>query len=219
MSDQHLRELEAAWRASGTVEDEAAWLRSRVQAGELEEERLELAAYCGHRAAASAAPERAAPDNTRAWVESLREHGQAVAARVAVACGLVAHAAWIAVEETFGRRWTEGDRAAALAAIHAAESWVVCPCWAHQEAAGVAAQVVSSWPPPACCFEYVAGTVRTEKAGTSGWFRSAVEGACVLSSEDQIRSAVRAELVPWALGYSDPVRERVEARQREAAGE
>ena len=25
------------------------------------------------------------------------------------------------------------------------------------------------------------------------------------------------ELVPWALGYSDPVRDRVEARQREAA--
>ncbi|MBL4848936.1 MAG: hypothetical protein JKY65_25720 [Planctomycetes bacterium] len=30
---------------------------------------------------------------------------------------------------------------------------------------------------------------------------------------------VRAELVPWALGYSDPVRERVESRQREAARE
>ena len=27
------------------------------------------------------------------------------------------------------------------------------------------------------------------------------------------------EVVPWALGYGDPVRERVEARQREAAGQ
>ena len=33
------------------------------------------------------------------------------------------------------------------------------------------------------------------------------------------RDEVRDELVPWALGYSDPVRDRVEARQREAAGE
>ena len=30
---------------------------------------------------------------------------------------------------------------------------------------------------------------------------------------------LQQELVPWALGYSDPVRERVEARRREAAGE
>ena len=34
-----------------------------------------------------------------------------------------------------------------------------------------------------------------------------------------IKDAVRAELVPWALGYSDLVRERVEARRREAASE
>ena len=30
---------------------------------------------------------------------------------------------------------------------------------------------------------------------------------------------LQQELVPWTLGYSDPVRERVEARRREAAGE
>lgn len=33
------------------------------------------------------------------------------------------------------------------------------------------------------------------------------------------RPALRDELVPWALGLSDPVRDRVEARRREAAGE
>ena len=32
-----------------------------------------------------------------------------------------------------------------------------------------------------------------------------------------VRDRVREELLPWALGYSDPVRERVEGRQREAA--
>ena len=29
-----------------------------------------------------------------------------------------------------------------------------------------------------------------------------------------VRTAIVAELLPWALGYGDPVRERVEARQR-----
>ena len=33
------------------------------------------------------------------------------------------------------------------------------------------------------------------------------------------RAAITAELIPWALGYRDPVRERVEARQRGAAAE
>jgi hypothetical protein len=51
MTDSNLRELERQFHASGSVEDEAAWLRARAQAGELSEERLELAAYCGHEAA------------------------------------------------------------------------------------------------------------------------------------------------------------------------
>ncbi|MBL4846496.1 MAG: hypothetical protein JKY65_13295 [Planctomycetes bacterium] len=45
---------------------------------------------------------------------------------------------------------------------------------------------------------------------------SFAEGALGFES---VRNEVQAELVPWALGYSDPVRERVDARQREAAGE
>ena len=51
MSDQKLRELERRWRESGSVEDEAAYLRERVRVGDLTQERLELAAYCGHEGA------------------------------------------------------------------------------------------------------------------------------------------------------------------------
>ncbi len=47
MTDSHLRNLERAFRASGSVEDEAAWLRARVQAGELNEEHVRLAAILG----------------------------------------------------------------------------------------------------------------------------------------------------------------------------
>ena len=54
MSDQKLRELERRWRETGSVEDEAAYLRERVRVGDLTQERLELAAYLGHAAACNA---------------------------------------------------------------------------------------------------------------------------------------------------------------------
>jgi len=48
VSDSRLQALERAWEASGSVEDEAAFLRERVRVGDLSQERLELAACCGH---------------------------------------------------------------------------------------------------------------------------------------------------------------------------
>ena len=54
MSDQKLRELERRWRETGSVEDEAAYLRERVRVGDLTQERLELAAYCGNQGASVA---------------------------------------------------------------------------------------------------------------------------------------------------------------------
>lgn len=61
MSDLDLRELERRFRSLGTVEAEADWLRVRVQAGELEQDLLELAGYLGYSAARSAT-ELDAPD-------------------------------------------------------------------------------------------------------------------------------------------------------------
>jgi len=51
VSDARLRDLERAWRESGALEDELAWLGERVRAGELSEERLRLSASFGHPAA------------------------------------------------------------------------------------------------------------------------------------------------------------------------
>lgn len=51
MSDQELQELARRWRESGRVEDEAAWLRARVRAGQLAPDRLAMAAFMGHEAA------------------------------------------------------------------------------------------------------------------------------------------------------------------------
>ncbi|MEZ6186252.1 MAG: hypothetical protein R3F62_14750 [Planctomycetota bacterium] len=45
--DDRLLELRRAWECSGSLEDEVAYLRTRVQVGDLPTSRLELAAYCG----------------------------------------------------------------------------------------------------------------------------------------------------------------------------
>ena len=42
MSDGKLRELERRWRETGSVDDEAAYMRERVRAGELTQERLDF---------------------------------------------------------------------------------------------------------------------------------------------------------------------------------
>jgi len=59
MSDSRLQELRRAWEASESVEDEAAYLRERVRAGELKPSAVELAAYAGHPAAERAAGQAA----------------------------------------------------------------------------------------------------------------------------------------------------------------
>jgi hypothetical protein len=49
--DVHLQDLRRRAGASGNVQDQAALLRARVRAGELAQELLELAAFCGSEAA------------------------------------------------------------------------------------------------------------------------------------------------------------------------
>lgn len=59
MTDSRLQELERAWKASESLDDEAAYLHERVRTGGLSQERLELAAYCGHTGAEVATGVRA----------------------------------------------------------------------------------------------------------------------------------------------------------------
>ncbi len=52
MTDHGRRELERRWHLTGSPLDEAALLAERLRVGALDRERLELAAYCWHDAAA-----------------------------------------------------------------------------------------------------------------------------------------------------------------------
>lgn len=54
MRDERLRQLERAWRLSGSERDECAWLAERARLGQLKQGSLQLAAYCLHPAAGQA---------------------------------------------------------------------------------------------------------------------------------------------------------------------
>ena len=72
MSDVRLRELERRFRATGSAEDEAAWLRARAQAGYLDQSKLALAAFLGHDAASIVCPVHPpAPRDLGDWVNEL----------------------------------------------------------------------------------------------------------------------------------------------------
>lgn len=91
MADERLRALERAWKESGSVADEAAYLRERVRVGDLMQERLELAAYCMHQGARAAlGPESAAPPANHGlveWAEGLPSLDDCIRASViAVRC-------------------------------------------------------------------------------------------------------------------------------------
>ncbi len=109
MSDERLREFERRWKETGSVEDEAAYLLERVRAGELTQERLEMAAYCGHEAArfASGTTEPPIPkddglDRTSRWESLLTAGGCAVIVRACVSAGQVLAESEADVLEYFG---------------------------------------------------------------------------------------------------------------------
>jgi hypothetical protein len=128
MTDERLRELERRWKESGSVEDEAAYLLERVRVGDLDQERLQLAAYCGHSAAAHATG--VASDRAKRFVSW--------ASALQLRFGFV----WV-VEGTFLAltapltEWEaelSDDRASRMAG--AISEWLQCPCEQHGLAVG-----------------------------------------------------------------------------------
>jgi len=67
VADERLRGLERRFRATLSVEDEVEYLRERLRLGELDTQRLDLAATCGHDAA-RALSSRTPYDGDDLWV-------------------------------------------------------------------------------------------------------------------------------------------------------
>jgi hypothetical protein len=126
VSDERLRELERRWKETGSVEDEAAWLRERVRAGELAQYRVDLACFCEHAGALLAAgrarsvfrPPYPPTDDLTTW-----PFNKEALTRFTLAF------AQLALD-----RAPEKDRDA-NAVLVAVEAWLACPCHDHQVAA------------------------------------------------------------------------------------
>jgi hypothetical protein len=162
MTDSPLRELERRFHLSGCVQDEATWLRARVQAGELEQSKLELAVYCGHEAAREAQGAEVPQviiDSKR--VDDLSPREQQVQAGELLVLAVFRwpedYGPVAAVRSGLGltyhlRTTTPRDQIAYHAGVppqrpvpnsilqdadhllHAVEDWVLCPCESHRRA-------------------------------------------------------------------------------------
>ena len=144
MSDSKLRELERRWRETKSVEDEAAYLRERVRVGDLTQERLELAAYCGHegaRRAAEADRSPVPPGQLSNWIGELRERNSEVCLQALGLCAsrLLVH---------FKRRHPHDT--IQEPAIRAGFDCLRCPCESHTAEARRRARLArgSSAPAP-----------------------------------------------------------------------
>lgn len=236
MSDERLRALERQFRASGSPTDEAAWLRARVQAGEVQPDRLRLAALLGHAGAWEALGDDAPAPTLilREWdypveynalfdmVRDCADSGCEALVRLTVALAREL----LPMFET-GRAEDTGARVA----IQTTERWLVEPeavtdrmlleaGWAAGGSSdnvifedGVAHDVAE-------LAQRTAEVAQNALAGDRARTRLGAEDAAlplrVLDPEEAVRleAVVREELVPWALSYADPVAARVAAGRR-----
>lgn len=207
MTDHRLRALERSFRETGTVEAEAAWLRARVQTGELERVRLELAAHLEYPAATVAVTPEATGD-TLSLDSPLLPRGTVARIRSAAAHSLVSlvspdSTVSAALDGLVLRPVLRPRRTMAVRQAVAEVGMLLGtlshhdPSYDQQRHVGVALALLfggDDW-----------------REGELAEIRRLLAAAGV-----DVDPALREELVPWLLGYSDPVRERVEARQRQA---
>ncbi|MEZ6187859.1 MAG: hypothetical protein R3F62_22970 [Planctomycetota bacterium] len=210
MSDERLRELERRWRETGAVQDEAGLLLERVRVGELEQRRVEFAAFFGHHAAELAVgrSDFAAPPDPldrfafQDWLRVLAES----------ALG----GAWEIGDHEFHVRmalaaaW--GVEACACPALEEVDLWVVEPSVRSAAPTGLQprleARPVGASDPVSMAVVFTFLT--TGPKGFVGSSPKAVNYARQAGGDTL--ADLRSELVPWLLGYSDPVRERIRKR-------
>lgn len=145
MVDARLRRLERA-ASQGDVQARVQVLCERLRTGDLDEERVRLAAYLGDPAARLLLGERA-PElpviraregfelNQRRWITGLRAFGKEWLVRAAVALARSRFDAWATWDETDERPHR---------AVAAAVAWLECPCAAHASQADAAHHAASS---------------------------------------------------------------------------
>jgi len=216
MTDSHLQQLERAWRASGSVEDEVVYLQARLRVGELSPTYLEAAACLGHDPAQrilGGTPTGEIPlhvwwlgdqrtEREPRWSRALTSTGLPRAAlRAGIAIALEHLAALDPTDQPNACRLLELAEDEALGGpdgLELARERLATPNVALREFAAFLWPELDSFPT----------SVELERRPWRRYWRITQEG-------DFVGLSLRRELVPWLLGYSDPVRERVAARHAE----
>jgi hypothetical protein len=149
VSDELLRAAERDVEALGGDEAASRTITNRLRAGSITRENVELAAFCGNRAAAFSASSFGQPppgdwvretcatvakgvDIQRAaaidaWLRALLRWGP-------VPCVLAAHTAFKLAYSFYIARIERPSLLAMITAVHeAVEAWIVCPCEPHGE--------------------------------------------------------------------------------------
>ncbi len=214
MSDEHLRELERRWRASGTVADESAFLAERMRTGQLAPEQVHTLAEMGYPAAMIVIGVTQEWPAQQRLTETLFDLGPQSFCR--------------AILIVLGRLCLELDLthppAVVATLIESARAWLASPTAEHAARAGHEARLCSAQvvefdefglavaQAPGLLgrlYELAALLGDTIHVGDNGvdFYAFLVqyreEHACL--RDEPIRALLREKLVPWLLGYSDPL--------------
>lgn len=203
MNDADLRTLERRWRETGGVEDEASWLRARVQVGQLERVKLELAAFLGDAASQIAC-------GAEARTHAPLQEGQTWEGRI-VDFGLEAtlRAALVYAEALRGVHWWKRDPAPWEGALRIAQDWLA----SLEDVSGDEVLVAAAALPVRLNCRSFSTLLMRDLLLAIGTSDPSVAASLLRGLDEAgLREQASAELIPWALGYHDSVRARVEGR-------
>lgn len=237
MPDSSLRKLERAFKESGSIEDEATWLRERVRVGDLSSERLEFVAKLGYPAVATKTPLKDLTGFAEVIkVDLMSWEGALASLRVVIA--LVSGAlSWRENHTTIPEVAT---------ALHAAEGFLTSPSAETALAATESLRIdeasealleglpendrdqarigdmpyrTARWATFAARMAHLIWKNRDSDDFLAlhdvGWgsLNSSLNSLDGFLQVDHHSAHLLEEFVPWLLGYGDPVRDRVDARK------
>lgn len=199
MADERLELLRQRFLETSSVEDEAQWIRERLRVGDLERLNAQTAATLGHPAC------RLALDSACKRTKRLEAtfHVLAQLSMEALLRAMALLLRSLSAEERQDPIW--GD-ALVRQSLDELEAWLVRPIpWNR----AVLLRTIASFPPatnwreqwgPAGVFGDVASWLETGVHEKSRFLRLPLREA-----PRELRAEIRAQLIPWILGYSDPL--------------
>jgi hypothetical protein len=229
MTDARLRDMERRWRESGSATGEAGYLTERTRAALLRPDMLALAAFLGHAAARLALPDDAPPEMgvVEPWNRWLLEWSERLRRLPAWDTALYARAALAAFEASpeFNdqrREWRRQHPADPRPeeAIASLEAFALCPCVEHARGRKAGGRLAHSarrdpaaWGTGADFFNGYLLAVWEATGQESPYDLLHTLADPTPEDHRRIVEVVSRELIDWALGISDPVRERANARR------